>query len=322
MIDLLKKDGNFYKANLHCHTKFSDGQMTPEEVKEHYLKNGYNIVAFTDHCIYKWHKQLESENFLPLAGVEVAFTCLDPDIEKLKFKLCHLNFIARDPENAHYIPENHAYDVGAINRYITQMKKEDWICTLNHPGWSLQTSEEINALLNLDGFEIYNHGSEKIYNNGDSLSYYTRYINNGSSAYAVATDDNHVGYKKNGEFNKAYDDTLGGFIYISMPHLSYDDFYTAFKNGSFYPSTGAQFKELYIDEEKDELVIECSPVKNVTVKGIHTVLADKILSDKDDITTARFPLAPIREREPFFTVEIKTSDGRKAFSQPYYFEKR
>ena len=30
---LLPEGGNFYKANLHCHTVLSDGAMTPEEVK-------------------------------------------------------------------------------------------------------------------------------------------------------------------------------------------------------------------------------------------------------------------------------------------------
>ena len=33
---LLPKDGNFYKANLHCHTTVSDGRLTPEEVKNAY----------------------------------------------------------------------------------------------------------------------------------------------------------------------------------------------------------------------------------------------------------------------------------------------
>lgn len=58
MIDLLKTNGRFYKANLHCHTTLSDGKMTAEEVKEYYLKNGYNIVAFTDHSRYAYHKEL------------------------------------------------------------------------------------------------------------------------------------------------------------------------------------------------------------------------------------------------------------------------
>ena len=36
---LLPESGNFYKANLHCHTTVSDGSMTPEEVKAHYMAN-------------------------------------------------------------------------------------------------------------------------------------------------------------------------------------------------------------------------------------------------------------------------------------------
>ena len=30
---LLPKEGTFYKANLHCHTVVSDGDLTPEQVK-------------------------------------------------------------------------------------------------------------------------------------------------------------------------------------------------------------------------------------------------------------------------------------------------
>ena len=30
---LLPEEGSFYKANLHCHSTYSDGQLTPEELK-------------------------------------------------------------------------------------------------------------------------------------------------------------------------------------------------------------------------------------------------------------------------------------------------
>ena len=42
---LLPKEGTFYKANLHCHTVVSDGDLTPEQVKEAYMGQGYSIVA-------------------------------------------------------------------------------------------------------------------------------------------------------------------------------------------------------------------------------------------------------------------------------------
>ena len=37
---LLPQEGAFYKANLHCHTTFSDGVWTPEQVKKEYQARG------------------------------------------------------------------------------------------------------------------------------------------------------------------------------------------------------------------------------------------------------------------------------------------
>lgn len=319
MIDLLKKNGPFFKANLHCHTNVSDGKMTPAEIKAHYQKNGYSIVSMTDHSKYVWHKELESEDFLPVPGVETAFTCLDPDHAKLKFKLCHINFYAKDPENAVYIPESAAYDTGVMNRYIRKMKAGGWLCTLNHPGWSLQTSEEINELTGLDGFEVYNHASQIKDNNGEYQAYWARYLNNGRHAYAVAADDNHSGYLENGEIGPC-DDTCGGFIYISMPSLTYADFAEAFENGRFYSSSGVEIKELYIDEETDEVVLSCTPVRQVIVKGVHTVPAYRLDANSDKYSDVRIPLGEIRKKEPFFRLELRNMDGKTAYSQPYYFE--
>ena len=60
---LLPENGKFYKANLHNHTIYSDGIKTPEEIKEVYSRNGYDIVAFTDHDAFIPHNDLTDENF-------------------------------------------------------------------------------------------------------------------------------------------------------------------------------------------------------------------------------------------------------------------
>ena len=59
---LLPKTG-YYKANLHCHTTLSDGEFTPQQVKEAYMAQGYSIVAFTDHRRYVHHTELDSPDF-------------------------------------------------------------------------------------------------------------------------------------------------------------------------------------------------------------------------------------------------------------------
>jgi hypothetical protein len=319
MIDLLKTNGNWYKANLHCHTTVSDGKMTPQQVKDWYKQHGYSIVAITDHSKYVWHKELEDENFLPVAGVEAAFTCLDPNHPPLKYKLCHINFWAKDPHTAVYTEEEHTYDVGVMNRYIATMKKKGFLCGLNHPAWSLQSTEEIHGLMGLDTFEVYNHGSHFLDNNGDGQGHWALFLNSGKRAYCVAVDDNHAGFEADGSICDA-DDTLGGWIMISMPELSYSAFAEAMENGRFYATTGPAIDKLYIDEERDMLIVECSAVQRLLVKGIHTVKAVRINGKGDTITQAEIPLAPVREKEPYLRLELIDSLGRRAYSQPYWFD--
>ena len=67
---LLPETGNFYKANLHCHTNCSDGKLSPKEVKELYKANGYSVVAYTDHNIMVDHSDLDDDGFLALSGYE------------------------------------------------------------------------------------------------------------------------------------------------------------------------------------------------------------------------------------------------------------
>ena len=96
---LLPSDGQFYKANLHCHTTVSDGKLTPAEVKEAYKSRGYSIVAYTDHDVMVAHPELDDENFLALTGyeIEVTETWDGPFANK---KTAHMCFIAmsRDVE--------------------------------------------------------------------------------------------------------------------------------------------------------------------------------------------------------------------------------
>ena len=58
---LLPGSGNFYKANLHCHTTISDGRKTPEEVRRIYKEQGYSVVAFTDHDVFIPHPELAED---------------------------------------------------------------------------------------------------------------------------------------------------------------------------------------------------------------------------------------------------------------------
>ena len=93
---LLSPDGNFYKANLHCHTNISDGRFSPEEVKELYVSRGYSVVAYTDHDLFIPHHELTDEKFLALSGFEAEFNSAYPGNKFMQ--VCHLCFIAKSPD--------------------------------------------------------------------------------------------------------------------------------------------------------------------------------------------------------------------------------
>ena len=43
---------DWIKCEFHCHTTNSDGKLSPREVLKLYKKNGYDVVAITDHDIF------------------------------------------------------------------------------------------------------------------------------------------------------------------------------------------------------------------------------------------------------------------------------
>ena len=97
---LLPKEGNFYKANLHCHTTVSDGKRTPEEIKELYMRNGYSIVAYTDHeVLIPQHEKLSDEHFLALNAHELELIEPGNGREHKERQRCHLCIIALEPDN-------------------------------------------------------------------------------------------------------------------------------------------------------------------------------------------------------------------------------
>ena len=101
METLFGKKKNFYKANLHCHTTYSDGKRTPEEIKEAYLARGYSAVAFTDHEHLIDHSYLTDGEFVAITGAELAIKEFPEQSTGVntKMKVTHLNIYAKSPEN-------------------------------------------------------------------------------------------------------------------------------------------------------------------------------------------------------------------------------
>lgn len=70
-IFLQDKNALWLKGNLHSHSTFSDGQLTPEAMKEAYKHHGYDFLAVTDHDIYTDTRHLSDDTFTMVQGFEL-----------------------------------------------------------------------------------------------------------------------------------------------------------------------------------------------------------------------------------------------------------
>lgn len=309
---LLPQGGGRYKANLHCHTTLSDGAWTPARVKREYAARGYAVVAYTDHNIYRFHRELCDDTFLALGAVEVN---LDPPKSDNRAwdntTVYHLNFYDPTPEaprGAFPLPPQGAYGTRAANAYIAQMRALGFLCCYNHPWWSLQTYDDYKGLEGLCAFEIYNHGCEQEGLYGYAPQAYDELLRGGWRLACLATDDNHNLLPT----EHPLCDAFGGFTIICAEALTSAAVLKAVENRQVYASCGPLLHALYV--RGGVLTVECSPCAKIYVRGAGrgTHCAAAI---GEPLTRAEFTLTG---HERYVRVELRDENGRFACSSAYF----
>lgn len=145
------------KGQLHTHTTFSDGTLTPQEVADVYASLGFDFLAFTDHdhllkpADLRLLREVKSDMIL-FFGIELTVRCSKGYV--------HINRIDGDCDCLHIF--NHPAD------YDLTLEK------------TMDCMEEVAALYALDAAEITNHG------------FYTPQFDVDTIRYSkVAADDSH-----------------------------------------------------------------------------------------------------------------------------------
>lgn len=334
---LLPKDGTFYKANMHTHTTMSDGNLTPEQVKDAYKSHGYSIVAFTDHDLLVDRSHLCDKDFLALNGLEVEANEVG-DMHFQDKKTVHLCFIALSPDNLiqpcyhreKYLFGNaplyrnqlkideskpnfeRVYSIDGVNAMIEDGVKNGFFVTYNHPIWSEEIPEFYLNYKNMHAMEICNYGS--FVNGYDEYvpQIYDMFLKRGTRLFCVGGDDNHNKYP----FNDRRSDSFGAFTMIKSPSLNYKDVTDALLKGNFYASQGPEIYELYYENER--VHIKCSPVDKIMMKtGTRHAVAFYDQTG-NGITEAEFWVdTPIVNYVRFTVVD---KEGKHANTNAYYYK--
>ena len=323
---LLPKGMNAYKANLHCHTTISDGDYTPEEIKKHYMDNGYSIVAYTDHEILLPHQDLADANFLPLNGYE--YEVLSPEkpnnpAHKLR-KTCHMCLIALSPDNLEHVcwPEGlwgnakkyrhlakikdepvyqQVYGGECISHVMQTARNNGFFVTYNHPTWSMEDMADIQHYHGMHAMEIYNNGCRMSGHFEYNPTVYSDILRRGERIYCIAADDTHV-----------QRDLCGGWTMIFAEKLEYRTVTKALVDGHFYASTGPQIEELFFEDGKIHL--KCSPAQKIFAAcGSRTT--KKIVRGEQPLTEA---VIPVEQDDIFIRLTIWDEDGNHADTNAYF----
>lgn len=330
---LLPEAGQFYKANLHCHTNLTDAVLSPDEVKKIYQEKGYSIVAYTDHELLFPMNHLTDEHFLALNGVELGVNekeRLDPTGKKV-----HLGCIALEPDN-HFTPCYHRekycignvqknrslayhnpelpdfereFSVSGINAMIAEAKRSGFLVICNHPKWSLLTEADYCNYDGLDALEISNFAGIVAGFEEYSPEIYDALLRKKQPIYCIGGDDNH-NYKS--PDSKRWD-SFGAFTMIKADKLEYRTITQALVNGHFYASQGPEIYELFYEDGAVHLT--CSPAEKVILTTPWRRKGILWAEDGGCITEAVLPIKP---EDDYFRITVIDHRGRPANTNAYF----
>ena len=275
---LLPREGQFYKANLHCHSTLSDGRLTPEELKEAYKAHGYAVLSVTDHDLMVPHHDLTDPDFLMMTGFEMGF---DEERQPGRDpKTCHLCFVALNENEKNqpcfhrtkYLDGNRRklakfdpaepdfereYTPECVNRAIAVGREKGFFVTYNHPVWSLERYEDYSRFEGMHAMEICNYSS--VVSGWDEYNprVYEDFLHQNKRLFVVGADDNH----NRRQPDHPQWDSFGAFTVIKAPALTYKAIADALVAGHFYASQGPAIKGLWLDGSV--LHVACSPAVRV-----------------------------------------------------------
>lgn len=333
---LLPEHGNFYKANLHTHSTFSDGCLSPAELKQLYMEQGYSILAYTDHNVFFSHQELKEADFLPLNGIEYdIYEVADkPDGQR---KVCHLCMIALQPDyliqpfyhrtkfiwgNAgnfrdriifdDTLPDfEREYSAECINQMIHTGRENGFFVTYNHPTWSQESYPEYMSYHGMHAMEIYNHDCS-VNGYGDyNPRVYDDMLKGGKKIFCIGADDNHNKKQINGRSL----DSFGAFTMIKAERLEYQTITDALLAGHFYASEGPKIHSLTV--ENGVIRIECSPVERIALSTGQRRARCAFSETPNGLQEAEFRL---HKDDIYVRLTLFDHNGKTASTNAYFIE--
>jgi len=295
--------GVWCKGNLHTHTKFSDGKLSPEDVIIKYKKMNYDFIAITDHRKYMYHKHLQSDHFIVIPGLEA-------DINPPGQNICHHIVAVRNKISSRNFADGYQFTppeyrgLETVQEVIDDLKYHDNFTFYCHPVWSGVDSSDFIGLDGLTGIEIFNTSCHITNNTGYSNTYISNALKHGKKTYVFAVDDCH----------QQQNDMGKGYIVVKADEKSEEGITDAIMKGRFYSSRGPSIYDFGI--KNGRVYIKCSNVREIHF--IADPFGRSFVGEKGELRCSAS--CNINKNWTSVRAEIIDNNGYQAWTNPIYLK--
>lgn len=305
-------EGIWLKGNLHCHSTFSDGKNTPEELAAYYREHGYDFLAITDHNRYlPHHEDLAKHGLLSLIGVERAINYRPIENKGTDVVGIGLRDTCAQPykDGESFKAGNYSVSDGvSIQQIIDMVRADGQYAIVAHPRGSRLTADDVFEMQNVQAMEVFNSVEEYgagSGGNGDSETLWDQLLQRGKRIFAVAGDDTHQRLIL----------ACNGWIVVKAKERTREAILDALYAGDFYASRGPEIYDFGIED--GEVYIKCSPCRSIHFSAWPQLGTSCFNGEGNTVTEARYKL---RGTETYVRARCVDEHGMPAWTQPIWFD--
>ncbi|HSB73533.1 MAG TPA: CehA/McbA family metallohydrolase [Candidatus Methylomirabilis sp.] len=278
-----RKLPQWFRGNLHTHSRLSDGEWPLERVVAFYRDRGYAFLAVTDHDVFTDVTRFTTPDFLALTSDEVTVCGRD-----------HIVGLGL------HGPVKGLADHQSTIRAITD---QGGLAILAHPNWSSLTLERCLGLNGYSAIEIYNVECQHAEYNGYALQFWDGLLRRGVRVWGIAADDAHrVPYQG-----------AKAWIVVDAESLAAGDILQSIRTGNFYSTSGPHFQGFEV--EGDTIRVWCSPT--IEIRFLTGERNPALCLRGEGLTSGTY--AP-RPGDAYVRVEVVDAQMQSAWSQPFFID--
>jgi hypothetical protein len=301
--------GEWFRGNCHTHTLLSDGKASAARIARAYRREGYDFVVLTDHGKAQEsvaglgacpERSRRDDRFLVLNGIEMH----PPTTGRVGEKSHHIVGIGvEETPPPEWVKKETAESV------IGWIERGGGIAVYGHPYWSGHDLSVMREGRGAFGMEAFNSVCETTRGIGDSSAHLDQALSAGFRWTVFAVDDTH----------RPARDAFSGWIMVKAKELSPAAILGAIRRRHFYATQGPVIRSLRV--RRGIATAVCSPVVKLVwhAEGPNGLA---VIAKRGLRTRGKYPLKRAAGRSKYLRLEITDSIGRKAWSNPIWYDAR